>query len=64
MDQIVDLVKTTPGYHLALLGPGIQVVRIAERCCLLFVHDDLEPLKVIGPYLLGHFLFLFTGVVI
>jgi hypothetical protein len=35
MGQIVDLVKTTPGYHLALLGPGIQVVRIAKRLMLL-----------------------------
>ena len=30
MRQIVDLVKTTPGHHLALLGRGIQV-GIAER---------------------------------
>jgi hypothetical protein len=35
MGQIVDLVKTTPGHHLALLGRGIQVVRIAERLMLL-----------------------------
>jgi hypothetical protein len=34
MSQIVDLVKTTPGHHLALLGRGIQVVRIAARLML------------------------------
>src|SRR6202140_1137247 len=42
--------------------PGLLPRRLEP--CLLFVHDDLEPLKVIGPYLLGHFLFLFTAVVI
>jgi hypothetical protein len=29
MGQIVDMVKTTPGHRLALLGRGIQLVRIS-----------------------------------
>ena len=33
MGRIVDLVKTSPGHHLALLGRAIQLVRITERDC-------------------------------
>src|ERR1700675_686518 len=42
--------------------PGLLPRRLEP--CLPSVHHDLEPLKVIGPYLLGYFLFLFTGVII
>ena len=30
MGRIVDLVETSPGHHLALLGRAIQLVRIAK----------------------------------